>query len=67
MQTTAGNDYQGLTLDGITITVIATQDTVESDSYNNMYDENAAYPLRMQHPLQTRLQVLLRQVTKMSL
>ena len=45
MKTTAGNDYQGLTLDGITITVIATQDTVESDSYNNMYDENAAYPV----------------------
>lgn len=45
MKTTAGNDYQGLTLDGITITVIATQDTVESDSYNNMYDEDAAYPV----------------------
>ncbi len=45
MKTTAGNDYQGLTLDGITITVIATQDTIESDSYNNIYDENAAYPV----------------------
>ena len=33
MKTTAGNDYQGLTLDGITITVIATQDTVEYDSF----------------------------------
>ena len=29
MQTSAGNDYQDLTLDGITITVYATQDTVE--------------------------------------
>ena len=44
MQTTAGNDYQGLTLDGITITVVATQDTVEYDSYDNQYDKNAQYP-----------------------
>ena len=43
MQTTAGNDYQGLTLDGITITVYATQDTVESDSYDNQYDKYAQY------------------------
>ena len=44
MKTTAGNDYQDLTLDGITITVYATQDTVESDSFDNTYDENATYP-----------------------
>ena len=43
MQTTAGNDYQNLTLDGITITVYATQDTVESDSYDNQYDKDATY------------------------
>ncbi len=41
MQTTAGNDYQGLTLDGISITVIATQDTVENDSFDNQYDKDA--------------------------
>ena len=41
MQTTAGNDYQGLTLDGISITVIATQDTVENDSFGNQYDADA--------------------------
>ena len=41
MQTTAGNDYQGLTLDGITITVVATQDTVEYDSFGNEYDKDA--------------------------
>ena len=41
MKTTAGNDYQGLTLNGITITVYATQDTVESDSFNNTYDADA--------------------------
>ena len=28
-----------------TITVYATQDTVESDSFNNTYDENATYPV----------------------
>ena len=30
-------------LKDITITVYATQDTVESDSFNNQYDKNAAY------------------------
>ena len=43
MKTTAGNDYQGLTLDGITITVYATQDTVEYDSFGPDYDKNATY------------------------
>ena len=32
-------------LKGIAITVCATQDTVESDSFNNTYDENATYPV----------------------
>lgn len=41
MKTTAGNDYQGLTLDGITITVVATQNTVENDSFNDQYDKDA--------------------------
>ena len=43
MQTTAGNNYQNLTLEGITITVYATQDTVENDSFNNQYDKDATY------------------------
>ena len=43
MQTSAGNDYQNLTLDGITITVYATQDTVENDSFNSQYDAKADY------------------------
>ena len=43
MKTTAGNDYQGLTLDGISITVYATQDTVENDSFDNTYDASATY------------------------
>ena len=45
MKTTAGNDYQDLTLDGIGITVYATQDTVENDSYGPEYDRNAEYPI----------------------
>ena len=44
MQTTAGNDYQGMSVEGIAITVYATQDTVESDSFGNTYDADAEYP-----------------------
>ena len=43
MKESAGNDYMDLTISGISITVYATQDTVESDSFNNQYDKNAAY------------------------
>ena len=43
MKETAGNDYQNLTIDGIGITVYATQDTVENDSFGNTYDEDATY------------------------
>ena len=42
MQETAGNEYQNLTIDGIGITVYATQDTVENDSFGNQYDASAA-------------------------
>ena len=45
MQTTAGNDYQDLTLDGITVTVYATQLNHENDSFNNQYDKDAQYPI----------------------
>ena len=41
MKTTVGNEYQGLSINGVGITVFATQDTVESDSYNNQYDKDA--------------------------
>ena len=41
MQTTAGNEYQGLSIEGIAITVYAVQDAVESDSFGNDYDKNA--------------------------
>lgn len=43
MDQTAGNDYQDKTLEGVEITVYATQDTVETDSIDNLYDKNAAY------------------------
>lgn len=41
MQETAGNDYRNLSIEGVKITVYATQDTVESDSFDNQYDKNA--------------------------
>lgn len=44
MKEEASNEYQDLTAEGVAITVVATQDTVESDSYNNTYDANAALP-----------------------
>ena len=44
MQTTAGNDYQGLSIGGIAVTLLATQDTVENDSVGNQYDKDAEYP-----------------------
>lgn len=43
MKEEAGNKYQGLTIEGIAIKVLATQDTVEYDSNNNQYDKDAAY------------------------
>ena len=45
MREDAGNEYQGLSIDGIAITVVATQYTYESDSNNNQYDVNAEYPV----------------------
>ena len=44
MRETAGNEYQGLAIEGIAITVVATQDTVEYDSVDNQYDKDAEYP-----------------------
>lgn len=43
MKETAGNEYQKLTATGISINVTAAQDTVEYDSFDNTYDENAEY------------------------
>lgn len=43
MKETAGNEYQGLSIDGIAITVYATQYTYEYDSKDNQYDKESAY------------------------
>ena len=45
MKESAGNEYQGKSIDGIGITVVATQDTVEHDSNGNTYDVRAEYPV----------------------
>ena len=41
MKKEAGNEYQGLSIDGIGITVVATQYTYEYDSTDNTYDADA--------------------------
>ena len=43
MKEDAGNEYQTLSIKDISITVYASQDTVESDSNDNQYDKDAAY------------------------
>ena len=44
MDETAGNEYQNLSIENISITVIATQQTYEKDSFGNNYDKNATFP-----------------------
>lgn len=44
MQEQAGNQYQGLSIEGIGITVYATQAVAEKDSSTEQYDKDAAYP-----------------------
>ena len=44
MDKNAGNEYQNLTLDGITVTVYATQLNHENDSIGPDYDATAEYP-----------------------
>ena len=43
MNEDAGNEYQGGEVD-FDLTVVATQDTVENDSFGNQYDRYAQYP-----------------------
>ena len=45
MKEDAGNEYRGLSIDGIGITVVATQYTYENDSNGNTYDQGAEYPV----------------------
>ena len=55
MNETAGNEYQEKELDGVSITVYATQDTVEYDSTGKDYDQGAAYPATTANELQDAL------------
>ena len=41
MDKNAGNEYQNESIDGISINIYATQDTVENDSFGNTYDKDA--------------------------
>lgn len=45
MDSAAGNEFMKKSIDNIAITVYATQDSVESDSFDNTYDDEAAYPM----------------------
>ena len=45
MKESAGNEYMNESIDGIAITVVATQNTVESDSFGKDYDADAEYPM----------------------
>ncbi|MBR5314624.1 MAG: SipW-dependent-type signal peptide-containing protein, partial [Clostridia bacterium] len=42
MREVAGNEYQGLSLGAFDIQIVATQDTVESDSFDENYDAEAS-------------------------
>ena len=45
MQESAGDTYQEMSIGSqFAIQLVATQDTVESDSFDNLYDEKAEYP-----------------------
>ena len=45
MKEDAGNEYMNEKIEGISITVVATQDTVEKDGTGDQYDKDAAYPV----------------------
>ena len=52
MKESAGNEYMNESIDGIAITVAATQDTVEYDSFGKTYDKDAEYPIVAMDTLQ---------------
>ena len=58
MKESAGNEYQNQSIDGIGITVVATQDTVEYDSNNNTYDAGAVYPVVTETEFQNALDAI---------
>ena len=55
MREDAGNEYQGLTIDGFGISVVAAQLSYENDSKDNTYDEKAEYPVADAGALKTAL------------
>ena len=57
MKETAGNEYQNLSIDGIAITVYATQLNSEYDSYGKDYDETATYDLKINESMTETLSV----------
>ena len=57
MKEEAGNEYQNLSINGIAITVYATQNTVEYDSNDNQYDKNAFDALAALYPVYASAEV----------
>ena len=57
MKEEAGNEYQNLSIDGIAITVYATQNTVEYDSNDNQYDKDAFDALAALYPVYASAEV----------
>ena len=55
MQESAGNEYQDLSIDGINITVYATQAPEEYDSFDNTYDANAFSDIKTPDALKSAL------------
>ncbi|MGN0178902.1 MAG: hypothetical protein ACI4DY_05595 [Monoglobaceae bacterium] len=45
MKENSGNEYRNLSIEGVGITVVATQYTYENDSFDNQYDIDAEYPI----------------------
>ena len=48
MDKLAGNEYKEKTLENVKFTVLATQDMVENDSFNNKYDKDAEYAPKLE-------------------
>jgi predicted ribosomally synthesized peptide with SipW-like signal peptide len=66
MMNNVGNEYQGMAVGAVWISVAATQATVESDSIDNLYDQNAVYP-EIAAPLETNLSVTIKSQTASTL
>ncbi len=56
MKEDANNDYQELELEGITVTVVATQLNSEYDSNGNIYDKDATYDTETESATETEAQ-----------